>query len=59
VRRLGWAADARSPLRRGLGLVFVVVGVLVALGIDRDVQAWVIEHSPIRPWELDRGFIPE
>jgi hypothetical protein len=34
------------------------VGVAILVGFDKDVQAWVIEHSPIRPWELDSGFIP-
>lgn len=59
VRRLGWAADAHSRLRRGLGGLFLLVGVAVLFGWDRDLQAWVIEHSPIRPWELDSGFIPD
>ena len=59
VRRLGWAADAHSRLRRGLGVVFVLVGIAVVLGWDRDLQAWLVEHSPVRPWELDSGFIPE
>jgi cytochrome c-type biogenesis protein len=59
VTRLGWAADPHGWLRRGLGLVFVVVGVVVLLGWDREVQAWVLEHSPVAPWELDSGFIPE
>jgi cytochrome c-type biogenesis protein len=59
VRRLGWLADPHGVVRRGLGLVFVAVGVIVALGLDRDLQAWILEHSPLRPWELDRGFIPE
>lgn len=59
IGRLGWAADAHSPFRRILGVVFVLVGVLVVLGLDRDLQAWIIENSPIRPWELDRGFIPQ
>jgi cytochrome c-type biogenesis protein len=59
VARLGWAADPRGWLRRSLGLVFVAVGVVVLLGWDREVQAWVLEHSPVAPWELDSGFIPE
>ncbi|MGB0099894.1 MAG: cytochrome c biogenesis protein CcdA [Nocardioides sp.] len=59
VRRLGWLADPHGWVRRGLGLVFVIVGVVVAMGWDRDLQAWVLEHSPLRPWELDRGFVPE
>ena len=46
-------------MRRGLGLVFVAVGLMVLTGLDRDLQAWILEHSPIAPWELDSGFIPE
>ncbi|WP_299520643.1 cytochrome c biogenesis protein CcdA [uncultured Serinicoccus sp.] len=59
VRRLGWAADPRGWLQRGLGLVFVAVGIAVGLGWDRELQAWILEHSPVAPWELDSGFIPE
>ena len=59
VRRLGWLADSHGWFRRSLGLVFIVVGVLVITGLDRDLQAWILENSPIRPWELDEGFIPE
>ncbi|WP_151525861.1 cytochrome c biogenesis CcdA family protein [Serinicoccus kebangsaanensis] len=59
VRRLGWAADPRGWLQRSLGLVFVLVGLVVGLGWDRDLQAWILEHSPVAPWELDSGFIPE
>ena len=58
LKKLGWLADPHGWFRRGLGIVFIVVGVFVATGLDRDLQAWVIENSPIRPWELDSGFIP-
>lgn len=58
IRNARWAADPHSWFRRGLGLVFVLVGVAIALGLDKDVQTWVIENSPIAPWQLDSGFIP-
>jgi cytochrome c biogenesis protein CcdA len=59
VRRLGWLADPHGWFRRGLGVVFILVGLFVATGLDRDLLAWIIENSPIRPWELDSGFIPD
>jgi cytochrome c biogenesis protein CcdA len=59
VRRAGWVADPHGWFRRGLGVVFIVVGLLVATGLDRDFQAWVLENSPVAPWELDSGFIPQ
>lgn len=54
-----WAADPHSWFRRGLGIVFILVGVAIAFGLDKGIQAWVIEHAPIAPWNLDAGFIPE
>jgi cytochrome c biogenesis protein CcdA len=59
VRRLGWAADPHGWFRRGLGLVFLLVGIGVMLGWDRALQTWIIENSPWQPWNLDSGFIPE
>jgi cytochrome c biogenesis protein CcdA len=56
--RLGWLADPHGWFRRGLGVVFIAVGLAVATGFDRDLQTWVIENSPLKPWELDSGFIP-
>jgi hypothetical protein len=33
--------------------------VLVLTGADKELQAWLLEHSPWRPWELDAGFVPQ
>lgn len=52
VRRLRWAADPHSLFRRGLGVLFVVMGLLIATGLMQDVEAWVLENSPIAPWEI-------
>ncbi|HET6968305.1 MAG TPA: cytochrome c biogenesis protein CcdA [Ornithinibacter sp.] len=52
VRRLRWAADPHSWFRRGLGVLFVVLGLLVATGLVQDVETWVLEHSPVAPWEI-------
>ena len=53
-----WAADPQGWFRRGLGWIFIVVGIVIIAGWDKDLQTWVIENSPIRPWELDAEFIP-
>jgi cytochrome c-type biogenesis protein len=58
VTRLRWAADPDGRFRRGLGLVLVAVGLLILTGADHALQAWMIENSPIRPWELGSGVIP-
>ncbi len=53
-----WAADPHSWFRRGLGVVFILVGLVILTGFDREIQTWILENSPIAPWELDSGFIP-
>lgn len=57
VRKLRWAADPHGWLRRGIGVVFIIVGVLVATGLMRDLETWLISNSPFAPWNLDAEFI--
>jgi cytochrome c biogenesis protein CcdA len=59
VRRLRWTADPHGRLRRGVGVLLVVVGLAVATGVDRDVQTWLVEHNPLEGVTLfDQRFIP-
>jgi cytochrome c-type biogenesis protein len=51
VRRLGWLADPHGVFRRVIGGLLVLVGVAVALGWDRVVQAWVLEQGWYGPIE--------
>jgi cytochrome c biogenesis protein CcdA len=53
-----WVADPHGPFRRGLGVVFILVAIVVIAGWDKDLQTWVLENSRVRPWELDADFIP-
>jgi cytochrome c biogenesis protein CcdA len=57
VVRFGWAADSHGWFRRGLGLVFIVVGVLVATGAMKSLEAWLVVNAPFAPWNLDSRFI--
>lgn len=58
IGKARWAANPHGWFRRSLGVLFIFVGIAVIAGWDKDLQTWVIENSPIRPWELDSGFIP-
>jgi cytochrome c-type biogenesis protein len=59
VRGARWASDPQGWFRRGLGIVFIVIGVLVLTGWMKDIETWLVSNSPLRPWTLDQGFIPE
>lgn len=58
IAKLGWAADSHSWLRRGLGALFVLVGLFIVTGWDHALQTWIIQNSPIAPWALDSLFVP-
>lgn len=53
-----WIANPEGNFKRVLGIIFVLVGIAIILGLDKDLQFWILENSPIRPWEIDKGFIP-
>jgi cytochrome c-type biogenesis protein len=59
VRRLRAAADPHGWLRRVVGLLFVLVGLAVLTGTDRDLQTWLVQHGPLAGvWTFDQTFIP-
>jgi len=53
-----WIANPEGGFKRSFGIIFILVGVAIILGLDKDFQTWFIENSPIRIWELDADFIP-
>lgn len=57
IGKARWAADPHSWFRRGIGVVFILVGIAIIFGLDKDLQTWIIQTSPIAPWELDAQFI--
>ncbi len=57
VARFGWAADSHGWFRRTLGVVFIVVGVLIATGWMRSLETWLVVNAPFAPWNLDTQFI--
>ena len=59
ISRARWLANPDGKFKKVLGIIFIVVGIAVILGLDKELQCWVIENSPIRLWELDKGFIPQ
>jgi cytochrome c-type biogenesis protein len=48
--------QAAEALRRALGVLLVAVGVLIVLGLDKTLEAWLVEHSPAALTELTTRF---
>lgn len=54
VAKLGWASNPHGWFKRLLGVLFIVVGLAVLLGLDKQLQAWILEtglYDPISTFE--------
>ncbi len=54
VERLGWLSDPHGTFRKVIGVIFIAVGIGVILGLDRDLQTWILEngwYDPIKDVE--------
>ena len=49
VRRLGWLADPRGWFRRTIGAIFVLVGIAVITGFDKQLQTWILDAGLYDP----------
>ncbi|MEX1112841.1 MAG: cytochrome c biogenesis protein CcdA [Patescibacteria group bacterium] len=59
VRKLGWAADPHGTFRKVVGALFLLVGIGVLLGLDRDLQAFILDqgwYDPIADFEQGLGL---
>lgn len=45
VQKLGWLSNPNGWFRRTIGVLFIIVGVAVLFGLDRDFQAYVLEQG--------------
>jgi cytochrome c-type biogenesis protein len=49
VRRLGWAADPDGWFRRVVGVLFILVGIAVITGFDKQLQTWILDAGLYDP----------
>ena len=50
VRRLGWLAKPDGWFRRTIGIIFVLVGIAIIVGFDKQLQTWILDagwYDPI------------
>jgi cytochrome c-type biogenesis protein len=45
VDRLNWLSDPDGTFRKVIGVIFIAVGLGVILGLDKELQAWILENG--------------
>ena len=57
INRLGWAGNPRGWFQRTIAVLFIIVGLLVGTGVDKQVQAWAVDRFPALT-AFEQGLIP-
>lgn len=45
VQKLGWGINPSGRFKRILGTIFVIVGLLIATGVDKQILSYVVSHG--------------
>lgn len=45
VDKLEWASDPNGLFRRILGAIFIIVGIAIIVGFDKQIESWLVEHG--------------
>ena len=54
VSKLGWATNPNGWFRKALGIIFIITGLVVVFGLDKQIQTLIIEsglYDPIKKFE--------
>lgn len=58
VTKLGWASNPHGWFKRLLGIIFIAVGVAVIFGLDKQLQAFILESGLYDPIDaLERTLL--
>lgn len=59
ISRIRFAANPRGWFQRTIAIIFIIVGLLVATGYDKQFQTWVSTHTPFDFDGISQRFLPE
>jgi cytochrome c biogenesis protein CcdA/thiol-disulfide isomerase/thioredoxin len=45
IKNARWAADPRGWFKRGLGILFIIVGIFIFTGVDKKIQTYIVERG--------------
>lgn len=46
IHRLKWASSTDSLFQKFVGIIFILVGIAIITGLDRQFQVWLVMHGP-------------
>jgi len=58
VKKMKFASNPRGWFQRTLGIIFIIVGLLIATGYNQQFQVWVSDHTPFNFDGLSAQLLP-
>lgn len=58
ISRLGWALNPEGWFKRGLGVIFLIFGVLIITGYDKKVENALVGHQLIDETKIEQKLLP-
>jgi cytochrome c-type biogenesis protein len=52
VARLGWGVNPHGWFKRSMGVLFIVIGIAIATGLDKELLGWLVQNGWF-DWQLE------
>lgn len=57
LKRIRWAADPNGWFKRGIGVLFILVALFIITGLDKDLQAWMLDNNYLNVTGIEEQFL--
>ncbi|MGB4967649.1 MAG: cytochrome c biogenesis protein CcdA [Candidatus Saccharimonadales bacterium] len=59
LEKIKWASNPKGWFQRGIAVLFILVGIFVATGLDKKVQTYLVEKDFLNIKLLEEKLVPE
>ncbi|MBC7471799.1 MAG: redoxin domain-containing protein [candidate division SR1 bacterium] len=59
IKRFRWAANPTGWFKRGLGILFIIVGISIMTGFDKTAQVFLAEKTSFNTSQFEQGLISQ
>ncbi len=58
LSRVRWASNPRGWFQRGIAIVFILVGLFLITGWDKQIQTWFVQNDPFNLIDFEQKLVP-
>lgn len=59
LSRMKWAANPNGWFQRFVAVLFILVGLSLVTGVDKQIQTYLVEQDPLHLIELEQKLVPD